>query len=93
MIDKLAERVTEWVGSTPFFVSHIIWFALWLILGLSQELLTLTVSLEAIFLTILILRAQNVQGKRWEIYIKQAMLDTKKDLKLSDDILSLLKKK
>jgi uncharacterized membrane protein len=71
------ERVAEWVtrrcGSTPFLLLHVVWFAAWIacnsIPGLPRwdefpfSFLTLTVSLEAIFLTIFILIAQNRQAE------------------------------
>ena len=92
MIDKIAEKVSELFGSTPFFLAHLVWFILWFVFGLDPQLLTLIVSLEAIFLTILILRAEIVQADRQEKYIKQATKASKQDLQLSAEVLKLIKK-
>ena len=43
---------------------HTIWFALWLSLGLDINLLTLIVSLEAIYITLFIGLGQKLQDKR-----------------------------
>lgn len=46
----LEKVVTEWVYEPVVFYLHAAWFTVWLILGLDINLLTLVVSLEAIFL-------------------------------------------
>ena len=76
-MDKLAEELAKWFGSTAFISFHVIWFAVWIILHFSldfdQEWSTLTfvVSLEAIFLSLFILRAENVQAERFEREVKR----------------------
>jgi len=50
----------------------------WFIFKLPTDLLTLIVSLEAIFLTILILRAENVSMERTERNVKKDLKETKK---------------
>lgn len=93
MIDNIAEKISQWFGSTPFLILHVVWFSAWFIFKLDPQLLTLIVSLEAIFLTILILRAEIVQSSRLEKYIKQAAKVSKQDLQLSEEVLKLIKKK
>lgn len=74
-LDKVGEKFTDIVywfaGSWWAVIIHTIWFGLWIILRLNIHVLTLIVSLEAIFLCIFILMAQNraenqrmAQGKR-----------------------------
>lgn len=65
-MDKLAEKLSKWFGSTPFILMHVLWFGSWYPLGGQTNALTLIVSLEAIFLSLFILRAENVQGERME---------------------------
>lgn len=95
-MNHLAEKLTVWFGSTPFIFFHALWFNLWtlahLLLNLDPEwnILTIIVSLEAIFLALFVLRGQNVQAERQETYIKQAARDTKKDLRLGQQILKEL---
>ncbi len=90
-MDKLAEKLAEWFGSAPFILFHIIWFGIWVglhyVIGFDEtwENLTLVVSLEAIFLSLFILRAENIQAKRFE-------LEVKKDLRKSDEQIKLLKR-
>ena len=49
---------------------HTIWFALWFALGLDINLLTLIVSLEAIYITLFIGLGQKLQDKRAAIEAK-----------------------
>jgi uncharacterized membrane protein len=59
--NRIADAITRFAGSMFFVYVHIVWFALWI--GLRVErypfgLLTMIVSLEAIFLSIFVLMAQ-----------------------------------
>lgn len=92
-MDSVAEKLSVWFGSTPFIVVHIVWFIAWFPLHGSTELLTLIVSLEAIFLSLFILRAENVQGLRMERSVKRNEKDTKKDLKESKQIKRMIRSK
>ena len=69
-IEVIADRLTRVAASTPFLVFHVVWFAAWIaintgLVGLPTfdpfpfGLLTLVVSLEAIFLSIFVLMAQS----------------------------------
>lgn len=80
-MNKIAEKLSDWFGSTPFILFHLVWFAAWYPLGGKTQTLTLIVSLEAIFLSLFILRAENVQGERMESYIKETRAFSRKDLK------------
>jgi len=68
-IEKFADLLNELAASTPFFLLHVAWFVLWIgwnmgLMGLAPfdpfpfGLLTMIVSLEAIFLSIFVLMAQ-----------------------------------
>jgi uncharacterized membrane protein len=77
--DTWADSITAFAGSMRFVRLHIAWFALWIavnvgVLGIAREfdpypfgLLTLVVSLEAIFLSTFVLITQNRQAKASEI--------------------------
>jgi uncharacterized membrane protein len=69
-IEVVADQLTRWAASTPFLIVHVFWFAAWMIvntgaLGIRPfdpfpfGLLTMIVSLEAIFLSIFVLMAQS----------------------------------
>lgn len=65
--DRIADKVTSFAGSMPFIYVHALWFALWI--GFKVEkfpygLLTMVVSLEAIFLSTLVMISQNRQEDR-----------------------------
>ena len=60
--DRLADAITRFAGSMPFVYVHVVWFALWIALGAEKfpfGLLTMLVSLEAIFLSTFVMISQN----------------------------------
>lgn len=73
--DRLSDEVTEFSGSFVFVVLHILFFAVWIMINANLipgliafdpfpfGLLTMIVSLEAIFLSIFVLLSQNRQAK------------------------------
>jgi uncharacterized membrane protein len=77
--DRVSDGVTAFAGSVPFVYLHAAWFAAWIALNVGAVgasivfdrfpfgLLTLVVSLEAIFLSTFILISQNRQAERSEV--------------------------
>jgi len=77
--DRVSDRITAFAGSLRFVYIHAAWFAVWIAinvgaLGKSREfdkfpfgLLTMVVSLEAIFLATFVMVTQNRQGRRADI--------------------------
>jgi uncharacterized membrane protein len=60
--NRIADRITDFSGSMKFVYLHIIWFTLWIALGVEAfpfGLLTMIVSLEAIFLSTFVMISQN----------------------------------
>ena len=60
--NRLADRITKFSGSMTFVWMHVIWFTLWIALGVESYpfgLLTMIVSLEAIFLSTFVMISQN----------------------------------
>jgi uncharacterized membrane protein len=88
-VDQAAGTITRLAGSGPALVVHAIWFAVWIVWNLRLvpriepfdpfpfSLLTTIVSLEAIFLTIFVLIAQNRLTKESD---KRALLDLQVNL-------------
>lgn len=84
IIEKMANRVTSIAGSSPFIILHMMWFSIWMVINTNVisgiapfdpfpfSFLTLVVSLEAIFLTLLVLMSQNRMTKEAD---KRAHLD------------------
>jgi len=56
---KASDTITAFAGSWPFVLLHVGWFGGWLLLHLDINLLTLIVSLEAIFLATFVMMSQN----------------------------------
>jgi uncharacterized membrane protein len=60
--NRVADRITTFAGSMTFVYIHILWFGLWIGLGVEKYpfgLLTMIVSLEAIFLSTFVMISQN----------------------------------
>lgn len=57
--NRAADAITRFSGSMGFVYLHIVWFTVWLIFKLNIDLLTMIVSLEAIFLATFVLISQN----------------------------------
>ena len=66
--DVAIDAVASFAGSKAFLLTHALWFAGWLLLRLDVNTLTLVVSLEAIFLSTLIL----MSSKRQEAHDRAA---------------------
>ncbi len=62
--DRAADWISDWVGSWASVWFHTAWFVLWFVAGLSVDLLTNAVSLEAIYLCIFLLMSGNRQSER-----------------------------
>ncbi len=77
--DQLADRITAFAGSLKFVYIHAVWFGLWIVVnigifGQRDEfdrfpfgLLTMIVSLEAIFLSTFVMVSQNRQAQRSDV--------------------------
>jgi uncharacterized membrane protein len=61
---RIADAITSYAGSMPFVYVHIVVFAVWMIFLESKPwpMLTLVVSLEAIFLSTFVMIGQNRQA-------------------------------
>jgi len=86
--DQMADTITRICGSMRFVAFHFFWYAAWIVANISLPaaekwdpfpfaLLTLVVSLEAIFLSVFILISQNRQGALDE---RRAQLDLQVNL-------------
>jgi uncharacterized membrane protein len=75
--DRIADAITGFAGRMPFVYVHIVWFTVWVVLNSGRlvfrpfdpypyGLLTMVVSLEAIFLSTFVLISQNRLGEQSE---------------------------
>src|SRR5690349_9866426 len=72
--NRIADAITRFAGSMAFVYVHIVWFSLWI--GFRVEkfpfgLLTMIVSLEAIFLSTFLLISANRQDERRQMLADQ----------------------
>jgi CBS domain-containing protein/uncharacterized membrane protein len=96
---RAADAITSFAGSMPFVYLHAIWFGAWIVLAVEDYpfgLLTMIVSLEAIFLSTFVMISQNrADAKRqaladhqWEI-VQYEEQQNEELLRLSQQILEL----
>jgi uncharacterized membrane protein len=72
--NRFADRVTAFSGSMRFVYIHVIWFGCWIGFGVEDYpygLLTMIVSLEAIFLSTFVLISQNRADARRQVVADQ----------------------
>ena len=99
--NRVADAITRFAGSMTFVYLHVIWFASWIGFGVESYpygLLTMIVSLEAIFLSTFVMISQNradakqqvVADQQWQT-VKEEDEQNRELLDLSNQILSLTK--
>jgi uncharacterized membrane protein len=68
--NRIADRITAFAGSMKFVYLHLLWFGAWIIFGVEgypYGLLTMIVSLEAIFLSTFVMISQNRADERRQV--------------------------
>jgi uncharacterized membrane protein len=99
--NRIADRITAFAGSMWFVYIHIIWFGCWIgfgVEGYPYGLLTMIVSLEAIFLSTFVMISQNradakrqvIADQQWHT-VKEEDTQNEQLLDLSNQILALTK--
>jgi len=98
---RVADRITDFAGSMQFVYLHIVWFGLWIGLGVEKfpyGLLTMIVSLEAIFLSTFVMISQNRADAKRQVLADQQWHTVQEEdhqnqelLELSQQILKLTK--
>jgi uncharacterized membrane protein len=71
---RIADAITAFAGSMAFVYVHVVWFALWVSIPLEKYpfgLLTMIVSLEAIFLSTFVMISQNRADARRQVFADQ----------------------
>jgi len=98
--DRLSDKITAFAGNMRFVYLHTVWFTLWILMNMGIfgaaltfddfpfGLLTLIVSLEAIFLSTFVMISQNRQGEAAEI---RSELDYQTDVKAEQEIDVIMK--
>ena len=99
--NRIADAITRFAGSMAFVYLHVVWFAAWIGLGVEAYpfgLLTMIVSLEAIFLSTFVMISQNRADARRQVIANQQWTTVQEEdgqnrelLALSHQILELTK--
>ena len=97
--DRVSDAISRTTGSVPFALFHLCWFVLWLLVNtrivpivepfdpFPFGLLTLVVSLEAIFLSVFVLMSQNRMTLQAD---KRAHLDLQVDMLAEQELTAIL---
>ena len=99
--NRIADTITRFAGSMMFVYVHVIWFGAWIIFTVEHYpfgLLTMIVSLEAIFLSTFVMISQNradekrrvLADHQWQI-VQEEEQQNEQLLQLSHQILELTK--
>jgi uncharacterized membrane protein len=88
--NRIADRITAFSGSMLFVYIHILWFGAWI--GFRVEhypfgLLTMIVSLEAIFLSTFVLISQNRTDAKRQVVADQQWQTVKEEDKQNEELI------
>jgi uncharacterized membrane protein len=92
--NRIADRITDFAGSMAFVYLHILWFGSWIGFGVEKYpygLLTMIVSLEAIFLTSFVMISQNRADAKHEVIADQQWQTVKEEDRQNEQLLELSK--
>jgi uncharacterized membrane protein len=90
--NRAADRITAFSGSMLFVYVHIIWFGCWVGFGLEAYpfgLLTMIVSLEAIFLSTFVMISQNRADAKRQVLADQQWVTVQEEDKQNVELLDL----
>ena len=90
--NRVADRITAFAGSMPFVYIHIAWFSCWIVFGVEKYpygLLTMIVSLEAIFLSTFVMISQNRADAKRQAIADQQWQTVKEEDRQNEELLEL----
>ena len=90
--NRIADRITQFAGSMAFVYIHVLWFASWIGFGVERYpygLLTMIVSLEAIFLSTFVMISQNRADVKRQVLADQQWQTVKEEDKQNEELLKL----
>jgi uncharacterized membrane protein len=92
---RIADAITAFAGSMAFVYVHILWFALWVSIPLEKYpfgLLTMIVSLEAIFLSTFVMISQNRADARRQVFADQQYVMIQEEKKQNEELIEQSKR-
>ena len=90
--NRVADAITGFAGSMLFVYLHIIWFGCWIGFGVESYpfgLLTMIVSLEAIFLSTFVMISQNRADARRQVFADQQYVMIQEEKKQNEQLLTI----
>jgi uncharacterized membrane protein len=90
--NQVADQITRFAGSTRFVYIHLIWFGSWIIFRVEDYpfgLLTMIVSLEAIFLSTFVMISQNRADEKRQVLADQQWQTVQDEEQQNEELLSL----
>jgi uncharacterized membrane protein len=90
--NRIADRITAFAGSMAFVYLHIIWFGSWIAFGVEDYpfgLLTMIVSLEAIFLSTFVMISQNRADAKRQLLADQQWQTVKEEDQQNQELLAI----
>jgi uncharacterized membrane protein len=90
--NRVADAITGFAGSMLFVYIHVIWFSCWIAFGVEAYpygLLTMIVSLEAIFLSTFVMISQNRADARRQVVADEQWTMVQEEDKQNDELLKL----
>jgi uncharacterized membrane protein len=90
--NRIADRITAFSGSMLFVYVHLLWFGCWIGFGAEKYpygLLTMIVSLEAIFLSTFVLISQNRADARRQVIADEQWKMVQEENRQNVELLSL----
>src|SRR5436189_3297925 len=93
--NRIADQITAFAGSMRFVYLHILWFGLWIGLGAESYpygLLTMIVSLEAIFLSTFVMISQNRADAKRQVLADHQWMIVQEEETQNEDLLDISKR-
>src|SRR4051812_14753461 len=90
--NKIADMITTFSGSMAFVYLHVVWFAVWIgfgVEGYPYGLLTMIVSLEAIFLSTFVMISQNRADAKHQVIADMQWSTVQDEDTQNDELLGL----
>jgi uncharacterized membrane protein len=90
--NRVADRITRFAGSMSFVYLHMLWFAVWIVFRVEKYpfgLLTMIVSLEAIFLSTFVMISQNRADAKRQVLADHQWDIVQTEEKQNEDLLDI----
>ena len=92
--NRIADKITDFAGSMMFVYLHILWFGSWIIFRVENYpfgLLTMIVSLEAIFLSTFVMISQNRADAKRQLIADEEWKTVQEEDRQNEELLALSK--